>query len=61
LQLWEQLKQIEPGDKGLLAIAGLDEDDLRAIVTHQLFAWHAVLGQTAAEKYWRDQEGGAED
>jgi hypothetical protein len=55
LRLSEQIKQIRPVDRGQLAIAGLDENDLRAVVTHGFFAWHAELDKRAAEKYWRDQ------
>jgi hypothetical protein len=34
------LKQIEPPEKAFHAVADLDTEDLRAVVTHHLFAWH---------------------
>ena len=40
LRVWEQLKQIEPHDRAFHAVAELKEEDLRAVVTHHLFAWH---------------------
>ncbi len=40
LRVWEQLKQIEPHDRAFHAVAELKEEELRAVVTHHLFAWH---------------------
>ena len=48
LHLWGQLKQIEPPEKAFHAVADLDTQDLRAVVTHHLFAWHQQVG--AAER-----------
>jgi hypothetical protein len=44
LRLWGQLKQIEPPDKAFHAVADLDTEALRAVVTHHLFAWHQQAG-----------------
>ena len=44
LHLWGQLKQIEPPEKAFHAVADLDTEDLRAVVTHHLFAWHQEVG-----------------
>ena len=40
LRVWSQLKQIEPHEQAFHAVAELTETDLRAVVTHHLFAWH---------------------
>jgi hypothetical protein len=40
VRLWEQLKHLPSKGEALWAIAELDDEELRAIVTHQLFAWH---------------------
>jgi hypothetical protein len=39
----------------------MDEDDLRAMMTHHLRAWHQALDERAADEYWREQERGPED
>ena len=44
LHLWGQLKQIEPPEKAFHAVADLDTEALRAVVTHHLFAWHQEAG-----------------
>jgi hypothetical protein len=50
LHLWGQLKQIEPPEKAFLAVADLDTEALRAVVTHQLFAWHQQAGTAERRK-----------
>jgi hypothetical protein len=47
LRLWGRLKQIEPPEKAFEAVADLDAQDLRAVITHFLFA-HQEAG--AAER-----------
>jgi hypothetical protein len=44
LRVWAQLKQIEPHERAFHAVAALQEEDLRAVVTHHLFAWHQKAG-----------------
>ena len=44
LRLWGRLKQIEPPEQAFHAVADLDTEDLRAVVTHHLFAWHQEAG-----------------
>ena len=48
LRVWAQLKQIEPHERAFHAVAELKEEDLRAVVTHHLFAWHQ-RGSTSRE------------
>jgi hypothetical protein len=48
LRLWGRLKQIESPEQAFHAVAELDTEDLRAVVTHHLFAWHQGAG--AAER-----------
>jgi hypothetical protein len=38
LRLWGRLKQIEPPEEAFHAVADLDTEDLRAVITHLLFA-----------------------
>jgi hypothetical protein len=38
LRIWGQLKQIEPRDQAFHAVADLDTEALRAVITHFLFA-----------------------
>jgi hypothetical protein len=44
LRLWGQLKQIEPREQAFHAVADLDTEALRAVVTHHLFVWHQQAG-----------------
>jgi hypothetical protein len=37
LRLWGQLKQIEPREQAFHAVADLDTEALRAVITHFLF------------------------
>ena len=50
LRVWAQLKQIEPHERAFQAVAELKEEDLRAVVTHHLFAWHQEVGTAGARR-----------
>jgi DNA-binding helix-hairpin-helix protein with protein kinase domain len=58
-RLWNQLSQLDSAGKALLAISGLEEEDLRAVATHLIFYWHHTYKSPDDYSAWtaKDQPG----
>jgi hypothetical protein len=54
LKLFEALKGIEDEGRALFAIAEMEDEDLRAIVTYKLYQWHqATPSGDDSHSAWR--------